>query len=219
MSAWRDIWPLHDLLLITPRLRLRPVRDDDLPGLVAASLAGIHDPDRMPFAVPWTREEPRTIALNTALNVWRHRTEVSPDDWTVSFVVLLDAQVVGRQDVRAVHFLDLKTVETGSWLTKSQQGRGLGKEMRAAVLLWAFDHLGAEYAETAAFEGNRASQGVTESLGYRRNGERLKRIAPGETTLSLEYRLRREELKRPEWALEVEGHDDVARLFGIGRGR
>ncbi len=219
MTAWRDIWPLHDLLLTTPRLRLRPVRDEDLPGLVAASLAGIHDPHRMPFAVPWTREEPRTIALNTALNVWRHRTEVSPDEWSVSFAVLLDARVVGRQDVRARHFLDLKTVETGSWLTKAQQGKGLGKEMRAAVLLWSFDHLGAECAETAAFDGNAASQGVTESLGYRRNGERLKRIAPGETAVSHEYRLRREEFKRPEWVLQVEGHDEVARLFGIGQPR
>lgn len=215
MSDWGEIWPLHHLQLKTPRLVLRPVRDEDLPGLVRASLAGIHDPDSMPFQVPWTREDPATLAFNTAQSVWRQRTNVTPSDWTVSFAVLKAGAVIGRQDVGAVHFPDLKTVATGSWLTRAEQGAGLGKEMRAAVLLWAFDHLGAEYAETAAFEGNEASQGVSRSLGYRSNGERLKRIGPGEVARSFEYRLRRDQLVRPEWELAVEGHGGVARLFGL----
>src|SRR5690606_28651820 len=119
-----------------------------------ASVAGIHDPNTMPFAVPWTREEPRILAQNTARNVWLNRTNVEPDDWRVCFAVMLHGRVIGRQDVRATNFPDLRTVETGSWLTKAHQGKGLGKEMRAAVLLWAFEHLDAEFAQTAAFEGN-----------------------------------------------------------------
>src|SRR5690606_4539227 len=146
-------------------------------------------------------------------NIWRHRTIVAPDDWTVSFGVLLGDRVIGRQDVRAAHFPDLKTVETGSWLTRPEQGKGCGKEMRAAVLLWAFDHLGGEHAETAAVEGNLASQGVSESLGYRRNGDRLKRIGPGEVAVSREYRLKRDGLVRPSWTLVVEGHAAAARML------
>lgn len=46
------IWPLFGLRLTTPRLELRPLRDDDLPGLVDAALSGVHDPARMPFGVP-----------------------------------------------------------------------------------------------------------------------------------------------------------------------
>ena len=215
MLEWSDIWPLFGLQLRTPRLVLRPVRDDDIPGLIEATLAGIHDPADMPFAVPWTREAPELIARNTAHNVWLGRTRVAPDDWRVDFAVLLDDRVVGRQDVRAAGFPDLRTVETGSWLTRAQQGRGLGKEMRAAVLLWAFDHLGAEFAETAAFEDNRASQKVSEAMGYSRNGEALQRIDRGEVARMLRYRLRREELRRPDWELRVDGQEAVARLLGV----
>lgn len=49
-----DAWPLFRLTLWTPRLELRVVRDDDLPGLVEATLAGTHDAGRMPFAEPST---------------------------------------------------------------------------------------------------------------------------------------------------------------------
>lgn len=215
MSDWSGIWPLHDLKLSTPRLVLRPIRDEDLAGLLVAALAGIHDPDTMPFAVPWTRAEPQQIARNMAQNVWRNRAKADPDNWNVSFAVLWEGRVVGRQDVRASDFPDLKTVDSGSWLTMAKQGKGLGKEMRAAVLLWAFDHLGAEFAETAAFDSNPASQGVSEALGYRRNGESLKQISHGEVARSLEFRLKRGEFRRPEWELQVEGHEEVARYFGL----
>lgn len=215
MFELSDIWPLFDLQLRTPRLVLRPIRDEDLPGLIEATLAGIHDPGDMPFAMPWTREAPEEIARNTAQNVWLSRTRVAPDDWRVNFAILLDGRVIGRQDIRAVAFPDLKTVETGSWLTKAEQDKGLGKEMRAAVLLWAFDHLGAEFAETAAFDGNLASQKVSEAMGYSRNGEGLQRIDKGEVARMLKYRLRREEFKRPTWELQVEGQEAAARLLGL----
>lgn len=215
MSSLSDIWPLYDLELTSPRLRLRPIRDEDIPGLVEATLAGIHDADRMPFAYPWTREEPAKVALNTAMNVWEKRIRVSPDDWYVSFAIMRDGRVIGRQDVVARHFRELNTVETGSWLTRSEQGQGLGKEMRTAVLLWAFDHLGAQYAETAAMVWNTASQRVSEGLGYRPNGETLLRISAGEVEQSVRYRLERSGFRRPEWQLNVRGNDAVLRQFGL----
>lgn len=215
MFDWSDIWPLFDLQLRTPRLVLRPIRDEDLPGLIEATLAGIHEPDDMPFAMPWTREAPEAIACNTAQNVWLSRTRVAPDDWRVNFAILRAGRVIGRQDIRAAAFPDLKTVETGSWLTKAEQGKGLGKEMRAAVLLWAFDNLGAEFAETAAFDGNIASQRVSEAMGYARNGEALQRIEKGEVARMLKFRLRRGEFKRPDWELQVMGQEAVGRLLGV----
>ena len=42
--------------------------------------------------------------------------------------------------------------------------------MWAAVLLFAFDHLGARHARSAAFVDNPASLRVSEKLGYRRDG-------------------------------------------------
>lgn len=54
MTRLEDVWPLFGLLISTPRLTLNPVRDEQLPGLIDAVLAGIHDPAVMPFGVPWT---------------------------------------------------------------------------------------------------------------------------------------------------------------------
>ena len=208
------IWPFDQLRLLTPRLELHPIRDEDIPGLVTASLEGIHDPAEMPFAIPWTRQEPMELARGTAQHVWLARANLRPQAWNVSFVIIENDTVVGRQDVVANQFRDRRTVETGSWLTHSRQGRGLGKEMRVAVLLWAFDWLGAEYAETAAMAGNPASQGVSEGLGYRRNGITRHRVAEGEVYDSLLYRLAAADLKRPDWQLEVHGHEQVAALLG-----
>ena len=87
--------------------------------------------------------------------------------------------------------------------------------MRAAVLLWAFDYLGAEFAETAAFEENRASQEVSEAMGCSRNGGALRRIDKGEVARMLKYRLRREDFKAPDWELQVEGQEAAARLLGV----
>jgi Acetyltransferases, including N-acetylases of ribosomal proteins len=50
------------------------------------------------------------------------------------------------------------------------QGRGIGKEMRAAILHLAFAGLGADFASSGAFEDNTQSIGVTRSLGYVEKG-------------------------------------------------
>ncbi len=105
MSSLSDIWPLYDLELTSPRLLLRPIRDEDIPGLVDATLAGIHAADRMPFAYPWTRDEPEQVALNTAVNVWQKRTRVSPDDWYVSFRPEWDLRVAGNEAVLQLYGL------------------------------------------------------------------------------------------------------------------
>ena len=82
----------------------------------------------------------------------------------------------------------LRTVHTGSWLGRAYQGRGLGKEMRAAVLGFAFDGLGAQVAESSAFLDNAASNGVSKSLGYEENG--LGSLAPqGVAAVTQKFRM------------------------------
>lgn len=53
---------------------------------------------------------------------------------------------------------------------RAYQGHGHGKAMRAAMLSLAFDGLGALHAETEAFLDNTASNAVSRSLGYAKNG-------------------------------------------------
>src|SRR5690606_37775049 len=152
-----DIWPLFGLEIATPRLTLRPVRDSDLSGLTRAALDGVHDPERTPFSVPWTDAAPADLPRNLAAYQWSLRGRVHPRDWIVAFAVRFADRVVGSQDLSAYDFANRRTVNTGSWLTESVHGRGLGTEMRAALLLFAFDVLGAQWAESGAATWNEAS--------------------------------------------------------------
>ena len=214
-----DIWPLFGLRLITPRLELRVVRDDDLPGLVDAALAGIHDPTRMPFAAPWTDAPPDELRRNFVQYQWAQRASFRTDRWSVIFTVLRDGRPIGVQDMRATDFATRRTIESGSWLTRAEQGHGLGIEMRAALLSFAFDHLGAEVAESGAMTWNAASLGVSRRLGYRENG--LARVVgrPGVVGEELRVRLARDEFIRPDWTLLVDGAEPAcAQLLGTRDG-
>ncbi|GAA2038223.1 GNAT family N-acetyltransferase [Agromyces tropicus] len=206
-----DVWPLFGLSLRTPRLELRLVRDDDLPGLAEAALRGIHDPAVMPFAFPWSDAPPDELRRELARHVWRERVGTTPDGWTLLFAVLEDGVPIGIQDVRGEQFGTLRTVSTGSWLTASRQGVGLGIEMRAAVLAFCFDHLGAEVAESGAIDWNEPSLGVSRHLGYAANGER--RVVSRGVDVAREVLLRLEpaQFVRPAWTLEVNGFDDAVR--------
>ncbi|MDQ1375391.1 MAG: hypothetical protein QOJ09_2729, partial [Actinomycetota bacterium] len=147
-------WPLFDLRVRTPRVELRLV-DDELAGDLAAVISsGIHDPDTMPFTVPWTDLEPPRLQRNALQYWWHLRAEWKPERWSLSMAVLCEGQAVGVQDLIAERFSTLRTVNTGSWLGQAYQGQGIGKEMRAAVLHLAFDGLGAVMAYSGAYEDN-----------------------------------------------------------------
>ena len=164
-------WPFFGLSITTPRLELRYVDDDLADGLMQlAARDGVHAPDFMPFTVPWTRFEPPHLQRQGMQHYWRGRASLAPERWTLPFAVFDDGTLVGVQDLAAEHFSVTRSVTTGSWLGRSHQGRGIGKEMRAAVLHLAFAALGADVAHTSAFADNGPSQGVTRSLGYRENG-------------------------------------------------
>ena len=205
MLTLDDVWPLFSLRLRTPRLELRLMRDDDLPAVVEAVLAGIHPADRMPFDSPWTDAEPEQLARDFAKYHWHLRTTVQPGTWTLDFVVLHEGRVIGMQDVRAENLARTKTVSSGSWLTRAAQGHGFGTEMRAAILLFAFDHLDVEVAESSAATWNASSLGVSRRLGYVDEGVTVIEPRPGEPNTMQKLRLDREDFARPDWPLEVHG--------------
>lgn len=164
-------WPLFDLVVRTPRLELRLPREEEFGAIVALVDGGIHDPGTMPFFIPWTDAEPRVRAQETAKWLWRNRSNWSPDDWNFTAAVVVDGEPVGMQDMKATHFRAVRSVETGSWLGREHQGRGLGREMREAVLHLAFAGLGAAEALSGAIEDNEASLATSRAVGYEENGE------------------------------------------------
>ncbi len=185
-------WPLFDLRIMTESLVLRPLVDDDFDALIEAIDAGIHDPDRSPFLFQWADEEPVQRARNALQFWWGRRASWMPTDWALGFGVWLEGRLVGVQEIEAKQFPVLREVSTGSWLTQSVQGQGLGKEMRAAVLSFAFGSLGAEFARTAAFTDNAASLGVTRHIGYRENG-RARHVNRGEAAETIRFSISKAE--------------------------
>lgn len=215
MTALTTLWPLFDLTLTTPRLTLRPIADADISAAVAAARSGIHEPGRSPFSTPWTDLPSEELGPNMARWYWRCRAECTPESWTLLLGIWHAGEFIGCQDVGAKEFTTLKTVSSGSWLRKSVQGRGFGREMRAAVVLYAFDWLNAEVAESEAAVWNGASLGVSRSLGYELNG--ITRMAWGSKVEEVQrVRLTPENFNRPAWTLKVEGHEEAAKFLGIG---
>jgi RimJ/RimL family protein N-acetyltransferase len=163
-------WPLHDLRIRTDRLELRLASYDDLVALAQLAHDGIHDEAEMPFGMPWTDQSPVGRARSTMQVHWRMWGALTPESWSLPFVVVEDGRVVGTQQIDADGFAVRRSVSTGSWVGRQHQGRGIGKEMRAAVLHLAFVELGALWATTSAFDDNDASLGVTRHLGYEPDG-------------------------------------------------
>ncbi len=214
-DALTRYWPPFGLELHTPRLTLTVIRDDDLTDLVDLALAGVHEPDVMPFTIPWTLAPADELPANFLRYQWGLRSRTGPDDWLLPFAVRHDGRLVGLQDLGAREFAVRRSVETGSWLGRAHQGRGIGTEMRAAVLMFAFDHLGASTAHSGAFVDNPRSRGVSDRLGYRPNGLEYVQRRPGERAVSQRLMVTPEDFRRPDWTLRVAGLDACRGLLGL----
>jgi RimJ/RimL family protein N-acetyltransferase len=208
-------WPLRHLVLRTPRLELRPDDDAGLRELVEVAHRGVHDPATMPFLSPWTDADPRYLGRGVLQHFWSQRAALAPGSWGLHLLVRHAGRVLGVQSTSARDFGVLRSVDTGSWLGREHQGRGFGTEMRAAVLQFAFDHLGAVEATSGAFLDNAASLRVSEKLGYRRNGV-VRHVRRGEPVTEVLLRLEPDGFVRPGWALEVDGLDPCRGLLGAG---
>ena len=210
-------WRLFGLRLRTEHLVLRLPTDDDVVELLEVAKAGIHPPDEMPFGMAWTSLKGPAFDRSFMQHYWRIRAALSAEAWFLNFMVELDGRPIGAQSVDAEDFATFRTVHTGSWLGLEYQGRGIGKEMRAAVLGFAFDGLGAEVAETSAFLDNHASNGVSRALGYDENG--LGSLAPeGVARTTQKFRMTAESWRsRPRPGLAIEGLDGIRDLFGAER--
>jgi RimJ/RimL family protein N-acetyltransferase len=209
------LWPLFDLRLTTGDLVLRLPAEEELPAFAEVAARGIHPAEEMPFSIPWT-DEPSPLRERASYQWWLSaRASWSAESWVLTLGVWVAGQPAGFQDLRGHEFPKYRTVGTGSWLGLPYQGRGIGKLMRQAVLALAFDHLGAEVAESEAFIDNPASNRVSLAVGYKPNG--YGRLAPrGVARETQRFRMTVEDWRsrlRPE--VIVEGLDVCLELFGV----
>ena len=209
-------WPIFDLRISTERLELRLPTDEELLELLGLAQLGIHDPSEMPFGIGWTDAPSPQFERGFMQFHWSCRANWTPADWTLNLGVWAAGRLVGTQGLSAREFATLRSVATGSWLGRKFQGQGFGKQMRSAVLALAFDHLGASWATSTAFGDNKASLGVSTSLGYVDDG--LDPAAPrGELRMLVRKRLSVEKWRsRERPSAEVRGLERCLELFGTG---
>lgn len=210
-----DHWPLLGLRVSTPCLELRLPDDNELAELADLAARGIHEPDRMPFSVPWTDLPPADRARSVVQHHWLRQGNWSPDNWALNLAVFEDGMPVGLQSVTGRDFCVLREVHTGSWLGAQHQGRGIGTEMRGAVLHLAFEGLHAEEATSGAFADNAPSFAVSRKLGYELDGvERL--VVRGRRTTVRRLRLTRDRWEENHHVpVAINGLAPCLPLFGL----
>jgi RimJ/RimL family protein N-acetyltransferase len=164
-------YPPLNVEVHTPRLSLLGATDDLLERLVPAVREGVVTEP------PWPMDDPSSFYKDSPdrewswlRGVWAGRAQISDTFWRLYFVVVADGEPVGMQDLIGADFPAFGAVGTYSWLATDARGRGLGKEMRQAVLHLAFEGLGARQANSDAFVDNHASNRVSRAVGYEPNG-------------------------------------------------
>jgi RimJ/RimL family protein N-acetyltransferase len=169
----------------------------------------------MPFFVPWTDGIGKPGFVDDFVGFHREgRESWSPGYWHILLGVWAGPELIGIQGSDARDFVTRRTAETGSWIGQRFQRQGYGTEMRAAILAFLFDGLGADVATSGALEGNAASARVSEKLGYSRAGENI--AAPrGEPVSNRLFRLERADW-RPLFEVEIVGLEPCLPLFGVG---
>jgi RimJ/RimL family protein N-acetyltransferase len=209
-----DAWPLFGLRIRSERLVMRLPTEADILRLIVVARAGIHPAGEMPFGVAWSTLPSPTFERGFLQHYWGAWARWTPESWFLNLMVELDGEPIGSQSVNADHFGVFRTVDTGSWLGQVHQGRGLGKEMRSAVLGFAFDGLGATVARSEAFLDNVASAGVSRSLGYEEDGRGA--LAPeGVARETQRFRMTAERWRsRPRPPVTIEGLEGCRDLFG-----
>ncbi|MEP6817849.1 MAG: GNAT family N-acetyltransferase [Marmoricola sp.] len=214
MTTLVELWPLFGLRVTCGPLELRAVRDDDLPHVLEAVEAGIHEATRMPFLFPWTDAMGDTLRVNTLQHYWRARADVTPDKWSLPLGVWRDGGFVGIQEVATTNFGVTRTGETGSWLGRRFQGQGVGTLMRQAICALCFDHVSFTELTSGAFTDNPASRAVSRKVGYVDNG-RVRYRRRDELAVNQSLLLTPEAFVRPGHPVGVEGVAGVRRLLGI----
>jgi RimJ/RimL family protein N-acetyltransferase len=214
MTTAATALPLLGLRITAGPVELRGVTDDLLGPLTELAIKGVHDPDFMPFFVPWSIAPAAEMPRNMAQFHWGQRANFSPEQWGMDLAVFYDGQLVGSQGFSTRDFLVTRIGETGSWLGREFHGRGIGTAMRKVICAFIFDYLGAEFITSSAYTDNPASLGVSRKCGYRENGVSIRNRMDKPATLQLLI-LEPGNLVRYEHELTVEGLPEFRRSIGL----
>lgn len=198
------VFPAFGLKITLGDLELRILRDSDFPAYAALLREDIFQPEFADAIFPWADQEPDERIRAAFQYQWTVRASLTPGSWALPFGVFYRGTLIGSQEINTKEFELTRTVCTGSWLTRSQQGKGFGALMRQAVLAFAFDYLHAERAESDALETNLPSLATSRSLGYLDNGTSMELLS-GKACLHQRLVLTPAYFRRPAQPIRVDG--------------
>ncbi|MFE4977119.1 GNAT family N-acetyltransferase [Kitasatospora sp. NPDC056651] len=211
-----DHWPLRGLRVTSPRLELRLPTEDELAEVADVAARGVHPPQERPFLTPWGELPPAERARHVVQSHWARLGRWTAQDWALDLVAFHEGRPVGVQDMRARQYGVRREIVSGSWLGLEHQGKGLGTEMRAAMLHLAFAELGTRSATSLSFTDNHSSLAVSRRLGYRDDGV-SRDVLDGGVVVSRRLRLTPESwAEHARTPVTVTGLGDACRtLFGL----
>jgi RimJ/RimL family protein N-acetyltransferase len=214
MTTAATALPLLGLRITAGPVGLRGVTDDLIGPLADLASKGIHDPDFMPFYTPWSLTSADEMPRSMAQFHWGNRARFSPDQWGMDLAVFFDGELVGSQGYSTRDFLITRTGETGSWLGREYQGRGIGTVMRKVICAFVFDHVDAQFITSGAYTDNPASLAVSRKCGYTENGVEIRKRMDKTATVQ-RIILEPGNLIRYEHRLTVEGLPEFRRSIGL----
>ena len=205
-----ESFPLTYLEIITPRLKLRLADNDELDVLARAAVGKILKPEQEDWMAHWSQVKSPELEKRLLQHHWRRMADFTVNDWHLNLVVFFEEKPIGSGSLAAENFLQRRSISSGSWIIDDYRGRGLGKEIRAGLVQLGFEKLGAEEMRSGAHIDNLASQRVSLSLGYKRDGSN-RLHGPGDGVRFL--------LRSSDWEsrsdIEICGFDRCQQMFGI----
>jgi ribosomal-protein-alanine N-acetyltransferase len=179
-----------DLVLDTPRLRLRPFEDADVDDL----WPHVSDP-ALPRMMSWAAH---TDPSETA-DFIRHVREGLANSTDAAWAIEVDGRAAGcisLDDVRfAMRAWRVDRAELGYWIAPALWGKGLMTEAARAVVRCGFETIGLHKITVGCIVENIGSRRVIEKLGFRPVG----RLEDDVWRAGRWWSILRYELTAPEW--------------------
>jgi ribosomal-protein-alanine N-acetyltransferase len=151
-----------DLVLVTPRLRLRAFTDADVDALYAY----VSDP-ALPRMMSWSAHTDPSQTLEFIRQVNDNRANGAGVTWAIE----LSGEVVGCIGLDGIAFTfrawRIDRAELGYWIAPAHWGKGLITEAAHAVVRAGFETIGLHKITVGCLAENTGSRRVIEKLGFR----------------------------------------------------
>lgn len=151
-----------ELVLSTPRLRLRVFTEDD----VDAIWPVVSNPD-FPKMMSWAAHTARSETLGFLRAVHKSYEQNTGVVWAIEHEGRVVGSIALESMVFAMRAWRLDRAELGFWLAPEQWNQGFMTEAAEAVMRCAFQTIGLHKVTVGCISENVASRRVIEKLGFR----------------------------------------------------